>query len=179
MKLHKGCTNFCRYSRDRNVAAADLLLFYAHTDNFVEANSYSSFSSSPITVYARELGGRTPRANLSSAKVAEGIEVLKEAMCAPCAPLVNPQPNGEGNNGSDSGSGSGSETGQDEICGADEAVAKYTKTYGGAYVLSQLLSWHKGGLGVEENLPWEVRPLTPSRPLSTSLLLTLRSCRRR
>ena len=150
MKLHKGCKSVCRFSRDRNVAAADLLLFYAHTDNFVEASSYSSFSSSPVTVYARELGGRTPRANLSSAKATEGIELRKEAMCKPCNPkpaALNTQPYGEVS--------CGSETDKDEICGADEAVAQYTKTYHGGYVLSQLLSWHKGGLGVEEKLPWE------------------------
>lgn len=46
----------CPFSRDRHLVAADLLLLYSHTDNFIDTQEYSTFSSSPILVYARELG---------------------------------------------------------------------------------------------------------------------------
>ena len=67
LKLQKNCVAECAFNRDRHVAAADLLLLYAHTDNFVVSRGYSSFESSPTVVYARELGGRVPRSKLKEA----------------------------------------------------------------------------------------------------------------
>ena len=52
----------------RHRAAADLLLFYANTDTFVQATAYKSFESSPITVYSRELGNEVPRSVMRAAK---------------------------------------------------------------------------------------------------------------
>lgn len=42
-------------------AAADLCLFYAYTDTFFQMNPYIEIESSPIEVYARELGNSVPR----------------------------------------------------------------------------------------------------------------------
>ena len=56
--IYKLCsdTKPAPFSWERHAAAADLLLFYQCTTNFVEVSGYSTFSSDPVMVFARELG---------------------------------------------------------------------------------------------------------------------------
>jgi hypothetical protein len=42
-------------------ATADLLLMYAHTTTFFRLKPFHQFDSTPIEVYARELGNEVPR----------------------------------------------------------------------------------------------------------------------
>jgi hypothetical protein len=47
----------------------------------------------------------------------------------------------------------GSSSVNEPLCDGEEPVAIYTKRYRPDYILSQLLSWHKGGIDVPDGLP--------------------------
>jgi len=71
-------------------AAADLLLIYAHTSTFFTLKPYTSIESSPVEVYARELGNAVPvsvveKADAESETSSQGIEKPAAPLCVPCA----------------------------------------------------------------------------------------------
>ena len=114
--------------------AADLLLLYATTSNFFAINPYATLESTPIEVYARELGNAVP-------KTAIDEELLSDSDGT--APKPNPS------------SAKAKSAAMDEtlLCSPDDVVAKVTVQYSGEYVLSQLLQWYNGGIGQKPGLP--------------------------
>lgn len=132
-----------RKSRYMLEATADLLLMYANTNTFFLLEPFRHFDSTPIDVYARELGnevpcnfalnsqngiGLTPDEVTSVGDSGEGLRVVESA-------------------------GKVKATRSNAFCPPDEVIDKVTVEYTGEYVLSQLLQWFNGGIGQKKGLP--------------------------
>jgi hypothetical protein len=124
------------------LAVADLLLFYAQTTNFFLIQSYKPLRSTPIEVYARELGNAVPRSAMDSgSRSSEGsrdqpksIETVSEAKVSEASdrsPKLT----------------------QPDLCEPDDIIAEVSVEYRGDFVLSQLLQWYNGGIGLKPGLP--------------------------
>ena len=223
-------------------AAADLLLMYAHTSTFFFLDPYFSFKSSPVEVYARELGNAVPLSIIGNVNAArkdtssdcsgrtvdtihaaggqvstkqhhgqdlprkpakpssfarrgkgcgfcEGCKTIDD--CGKCICCLDKPKFGGKNirkqkckvrrctrNGvpekkmKDAASDAGDEEkkksylydsvssfdhGQDcndtELCAPDDVITSVTVQYSGDYVLSSLLQWYTGGIGLKPGLP--------------------------
>jgi hypothetical protein len=115
-------------------AAADLLLLYANTSNYFVVNPYTKLESTPVEVYARELGNVVPKAAIDA-------ELLP--------PDLSADVDGESTELKPKASNSKSP----DVCSPDDVVAKVAVRYGGEYVVSQLLQWFNGGIGQKPGLP--------------------------
>lgn len=140
-------------------AAADLLLLYARTNNFFVLQKYRPLQSTPVEVYARELGNVVPRSVIDEGlrddsdgptTVAIGRTIMKVGTdrsptewdafkCFHSADSPTSLPYLER-------IASGS-------CAPDDIVAKVAVRYEEDYVLSQLLQWYNGGIGQKPGLP--------------------------
>lgn len=142
-------------------SAADLLLAYAHTSTFFTLNPYCTFESTPIEVYARELGNSVPRS------LVEPKDCVKEAMTTsdgngslemmcdyndeekkePSPPVPK--------NKKISTSGKPKKDAENavEMCEPDEVITAVNVKYEGDYVLSCLLQWYLGGISLKSGLP--------------------------
>ncbi len=132
-------------------ATADLLLMYAHTTTFFLLEPFRQFDSTPIEVYARELGNQVPRHfSLRCQKCpcptpdvtdSNGGVLIDDSSCevleANSTKISTRIINQEG----------------DELCSPDDVIDKVTVGYSGEYVLSQLLQWVNGGIGQKKGLP--------------------------
>ena len=113
-------------------ATADMLLMYANTNTFFMLEPYRQFDSTPIEVYARELGNEVPRHfALNSKKSENAIPNVAEGGSDEDVQMED----------------------DDELCSPDDVIDKVTVDYGGDYVVSQLLQWVSGGIGVKKGLP--------------------------
>jgi hypothetical protein len=113
-------------------AAADTLLLYAHTSNFFTMIAYQPLESSPVDVYAREIGNSVPLSIIDEVVVdPRTTEEKNDNICERSAEDKNPS----------------------MICRPDDIVASVTVRYEGDYVLSQLLQWYNGGIGQKQGLP--------------------------
>ena len=114
--------------RDKFEAASDLLLCYAHTKHFFAINQYQAFESTPIEVYARELGNNVPRAKVEQVRkkrtFKSSVHIFEQV----------------------------SESSSD-CYEPEEAVASVSRNYSGDYALTQLLYWFNGGIGTKPGLP--------------------------
>jgi hypothetical protein len=132
-------------------ATTDLLLMYAHTATFFMLEPFRQFDSTPIEVYARELGNQVPR-----------------HFSLHCQKCPSPTPDVADSNGgvlikdtsfkvleANSTKISTKIINQkvDELCSPDDVIDKVTVGYAGEYVLSQLLQWVNGGIGQKKGLP--------------------------
>jgi len=130
-------------------AVADLLLLYAHTNNFFVLQPYRALQSTPIEVYARELGNAVP---LSAIDVG-----LKEDGSEPTTVAVGLTPVKEAPDQSSTAAEPGSQerkpSASTDLCAPDAIVAKVSVRYQGDYVLSQLLQWYNAGIGQKPGLP--------------------------
>jgi hypothetical protein len=117
---------------DRGIllAVADLLLFYAQTTNFFIIQPYKPLTSTPIEVYARELGNTVPRSAMDVGS--RSAEASRD----------RPKP-----------SDAASKFSEPELCEPDDVIAEVSVDYRGDYVLSQLLQWYNGGIGLKPGLP--------------------------
>lgn len=135
--------------------SADVLLMYAHTHNFFSLNPYAVLESSPIEVYARELGNDVPRSVVDSdVTFSDGTSgnSNKSGEVSPTSPVrVNEKNQDEGGSGSKPKKTSRKKI--EEQCCPEEVVAKVRVRYRGDYVLSQLLQWYNGGMGQKPGLP--------------------------
>ena len=135
-------------------ATADLLLMYAHTTTFFRLKPFHQFDSTPIEVYARELGNEVPR-HFS----------LQCQECTRPVPFVASSDGGVLNNSSaptfELKESDNTEAppevinavGLDELCSPDDVIKNVIVDYSGDYVLSQLLQWVNGGIGQKKGLP--------------------------
>lgn len=113
-------------------AAADVLLLYAHTSNFFIMKTYKSLDSTPVEVYAREIGNGVPLSVIDEVVLGpDSTEGKKDRICGSSAEEKPPN----------------------RICLPDDIVASVTVRYEGDYVLSQLLQWYNGGIGQKQGLP--------------------------
>jgi len=136
---------------DRLEAASDMLLLYAKTANFFEIKPYISLSSSPIDVYARELGDVTTQIpsglNKSESKAACVSSNYKVESLSDYQPIlssssaVSSYP--ENSNG----------TQYEPLLNPDQVIASLTVEYKEDYVLSLLLQWFTGGMSLSPCLP--------------------------
>ena len=117
--------------------AADVLLMYACTTHFFAVNPYNSLESSPIEVYARELGNNVPKNVVDSE---ESVEGNSPSGSQPDAVTVQNEET-PGRNGSVA------------RCEPDDIVSRVSVQYRGDYVLSQLLQWYNGAIGQKPGLP--------------------------
>lgn len=108
-------------------AAADVLLMYANTSTFFLLQPYSPLKSTPVNVFARELGNSVPRTVID--KEVESMDPVKpEEMGA-------------------------SDSKGTPACDPEEIVSSVSIRYEGEYVLSQLLQWYNAGIGLTPGLP--------------------------
>jgi hypothetical protein len=121
-------------------AAADLLLLFAHTSNYFLLKPYESLTSTPIEVYARELGNAVPRTVIDPDLANDMNRLHPETT--------------DSSHLTASEAESSSEKGQtDDLCLPDDIVAKVSVKYRGDFVLSQLLQWNTSGIGQKPGLP--------------------------
>ena len=138
-------------------AAADLLLLYARTGTFFVLKPYQSLTSSPVEVYAREIGNAVPRSAVDASREGSSAKSGND-------PLSEQPP--EANASSEPQEVIGSSGDKDkippsrqqdsksgELCMPDDIVAEVSVKYEGDYVLSQLLQWYNGGIGLQPGLP--------------------------
>lgn len=150
-------------------ATADALLFYAHTTNFFALRAYRGLESTPVDVYARELGNNVPRSVVDESVAVQehseksGSEFLRDQ--SPSSSCVGEQSSSMQTlgavEGPKSGKGSRDEPkeaatdvfSEESMCQPDDIVASVAVRYQGDYVLSQLLQWYNGGIGQKPGLP--------------------------
>eukprot|EP00934_Nitzschia_sp_Nitz4_P006918 Nitzschia sp. Nitz4//scaffold41_size133979//27876//35172//NITZ4_003333-RA/size133979-snap-gene-0.98-mRNA-1//1//CDS//3329551428//6908//frame0 len=127
--------------------AADLLLIYAQTGNFFSVKPYAPLRSSPIEVYARELGNSVPVSVVDEEEQCGNCEAISPGVCS---------------TGLDSPSAASHETahgskhsrkGKNRFCNPEDIISNVAIDYQGDYVISQLLQWYNAGVGQKPGLP--------------------------
>lgn len=119
--------------------AADLLLMYARTSTFFALNGFQLLKSSPIEVYARELG---------NAVQTSAIDIPKKE-----------HSDGSASDTRDSQAMEVDTTNKTQkkqkarLCEPDDIIAEVAVTYQGDYVVSQLLQWYNAGIDQKPGLP--------------------------
>ena len=132
-------------------AAADLLVFYARTSTFFELVPYSPLKSTPIGVYARELGNAVPKSKIEVAHA--NVHDSSEGVVLVATTQVNvSQASEDETDKIPSSPGTKSWTIED-LCEPDDVITNVTVGYDGDFVLSQLLQWYNGGIGQKPGLP--------------------------
>ncbi|KAL7541614.1 hypothetical protein ACHAXR_011069, partial [Thalassiosira sp. AJA248-18] len=135
-------------------ATADLLLMYASTNTFFLLEPFRQFDSTPIEVYARELGNQVPRhfafnSQKSACPTPEAVDsngdVSMEKSC--CDLEIEDKTKTSAKIVKDK------KESADDLCSPDDVIDKVTVDYSGEYVLSQLLQWVNGGIGKKKGLP--------------------------
>eukprot|EP00804_Cyclotella_cryptica_P023246 CCRYP_000433-RA/>CCRYP_000433-RA protein AED:0.02 eAED:0.02 QI:325/1/1/1/1/1/5/149/3140 len=142
-------TNF-RRQRYMLEATADLLLMYASTHTFFLLEPFTQFDSTPIEVYARELGNEVPR-HLASSDENNSEKVHNRLDAGEQCHVGNVDDKARA---ASSMPVRGALNGQtDEFCSPEDVITSVTVSYSGEYVLSQLLQWFNGGIGQNSGLP--------------------------
>ena len=129
-------------------ASADVVLMYAHTQNFFSICPYASLESSPIEIYARELGNNVPRSVIDSEVTYADDSDPKSSKQRKAAALTSPVSEKETIKPKKI-----SRRKSEEKCNPEDVVAEVKVSYQGDYVLSQLLQWYNGGMGQKPGLP--------------------------
>ena len=148
-------------------AAADLLLFFAHTTTFFAIRPYTPLESTPIEVYARELGNSVPLSVIETAhkensrgldkderlasKTNDGDQSDGDACTLSSVAESLPEPIHSCETADSERKSSKSKKGG--FCKPDDIITNVTITYRGDYVVSQLLQWYNGGIGQKPGLP--------------------------
>ena len=133
--------------------AADLLLFYAKTSTFFSLQSYRSLTSSPIEVYARELGNTVPSSAIDLPKTTSQIDDSKS--CQQEDALVENDENyriQSSHSDTDALNRMSKKT-KCRLCEPDDIIAEVAVEYQGDYVVSQLLQWYNAGIDQKPGLP--------------------------
>jgi hypothetical protein len=127
--------------------AADLLLMYARTSTFFTLNAYQPLKSSPIEVYARELGNAVPRSAIDLPK--------KEDPRTACDSASDRDDDAKGHSHPmdvDTTSKTQKKS-KSRLCEPDDIISEVAVAYQGDYVLSQLLQWYNAGIDQKPGLP--------------------------
>jgi Protein SET DOMAIN GROUP 2 C-terminal/CW-type Zinc Finger/SET domain len=135
--------------------AADLLLLYVKTGHFFVIKTYEVLRSSPIEVYARELGNAVPASTID-------MELRKEPESARSSvvnsPIQSPGHDGDEDLKDDVMEGSCGISDKKsrqfcKLCQPEDIISNVVVEYQGDYVLSQLLQWYNAGIGQKPGLP--------------------------
>ena len=136
-------------------SAADLLLMYAHTSTFFSLKPYRTFESTPIEVYARELGNAVPRSLVEGAGPAGAVSqtaVSQTDKGVPESSGTETTTNTAAAVTQAGATGTNVNT-EGDICEPDQVVTCVNVAYPGHYVLSCLLQWYLGGTSLKSGLP--------------------------
>ena len=131
-------------------ATADLLLMYASTNTFFLLEPFRQFDSTPIEVYARELGNEVPR-HFAFNSQKDPVDSEGDALVQ--QPAENTAIVDENIKTILKNNKAKKEEGSEKLCSPDDVVDKVAVDYSGEYVLSQLLQWVNGGIGQKKGLP--------------------------
>lgn len=129
--------------------AADLLLLYARTGHFFSMQAYHPLKSSPIEVYARDLGNAVPASTIDH-------ELIKEPESAVSSPGLCTSRDGDNDSiESKSTEENAIQTNRrsKKLCNPEDIISNVVIEYQGDYVLSQLLQWYNAGIGQKPGLP--------------------------
>lgn len=143
--------------RFRLQATADLLLMYQQTSTFFVANHYKPLESTPIDVYARELGNAVPKSAIDNSTDRETKTIAPEPgesdeRNQESVGLENVAP-AVADNDTQIGLPVTHGSSATKMCNPDDIIANVAVRYDGDYVLSQLLQWYNGGIGQKQGLP--------------------------
>jgi hypothetical protein len=138
--------------------AADLLLMYARTSTFFRLVPYEPLQSSPIEVYAREVGNNVPcsvidkKEESGHPRMNSSTERFSEA-----APAVESVPDDDMSENSSKADGiceiKYKRSKSSRVCDPEDIISEVVVDYQGDYVLSQLLQWYNAGLDQKPGLP--------------------------
>jgi CW-type Zinc Finger len=136
-------------------AAADILLLYARTTNFFKVVPYTVLESTPIEVYARELGNNIQVKDMTHVKEDKPQRSTNVILVDDLNPVkgfcyVN---SNEKKSDEYPSEVIKKRKHEKEFCDPEAVVANVKIKYGGDYVLSQLLQWFNGGIGQKPGLP--------------------------
>jgi hypothetical protein len=140
-------------------AAADLLLLYARTSNFFVLKPYRTLTSSPVEVYARELGNAVPRSVIDIAPDGDAAVSVDSERALKEVGQLEDESDSERPEMVERSCSSEKKSSQKQapkpagLCMPDDIVAEVSISYDGDYVLSQLLQWYNGGIGQSPGLP--------------------------
>jgi hypothetical protein len=136
-------------------AAADILLMHARTSTFFKLVPYSPLESTPIEVYARELGNIVPRLKIDSVQHTKTEDSTNIVLVN--QKVQNPDFDADMLTKGTANGHARKRQKRTELtenhCDPDEVIAKVTVFYKGDYVFSQLLQWFNGGIGHRDDLP--------------------------
>lgn len=121
-------------------AIADILLLYARTSTFFKIVPYCNLESTPVEVYARELGNKVPWSKIMKTDNSNNENGSKNVEI-----VIDPKQSRKVHKAS--------RRKDEKFCDPDEVVAKVNVQYSGDYVVSQLLQWFNGGIGHKPGLP--------------------------
>ena len=147
--------------------AADLLLMYAKTSTYFALKPYKPLKSTPIEVYARELGNEVPKESIDEnlrrePEIDETASTEKkedELTFQEASLLTNPRTShnlllcDHKNDETDGSEKATKKHKQSRLCEAEDIITEVAVEYQGDYVLSQLLQWSNGGIGQKPGLP--------------------------
>jgi hypothetical protein len=131
---------------------------YGRTGTFFIPNHYKSLESTPIEVYARELGNSVPKSAIDQATVKEdknnptpleSVDVVHEDELE----RQNKNDSDIADEERESFSATALHSGSNKLCSPDDIIAHVAVRYDGDYVLSQLLQWYNAGIGQKKGLP--------------------------
>eukprot|EP00980_Cylindrotheca_fusiformis_P029509 scaffold23496_cov188-Cylindrotheca_fusiformis.AAC.7 len=124
--------------------AADLLLMYARTSTFFSLNAYQPLKSSPIEVYARELGNAVPKS---------AIDIPKEEDPTRTCDNTSDGESSQPQSMDIDGTNKAQRKAKSSLCKPDDIIAEVAVAYQGDYVVSQLLQWYNAGIDQKPGLP--------------------------
>mmetsp|Transcript_10662 Transcript_10662/g.16290 ORF Transcript_10662/g.16290 Transcript_10662/m.16290 type:complete len:2385 (+) Transcript_10662:186-7340(+) len=132
-------------------AIADILLLYARTSTFFNIVPYSNIESTPVEVYARELGNKVPWSKILKTENANddkstNVELIIDPKQSKLVDIENRPSNALKTKREKKAKA-------ETFCDPDEVVAKVNVQYTGDYIVSQLLQWFNGGIGQKQGLP--------------------------
>jgi hypothetical protein len=140
-------------------AAADLLLLYARTSNFFVLKPYQTLISSPVEVYARELGNSVPRSAIDRAPDGDAVVSVDTERSLNEVGQLEDESDSQQPETTERFCSSEKKSSQKqapksaELCMPDDIVAEVSIRYDGDFVLAQLLQWYNGGIGQAPGVP--------------------------
>jgi hypothetical protein len=124
--------------------AADLLLMYRRTSTFFKLVPYESLQSTPIEVYAREVGNSVPRSV---------IERKEKNGMLPEFKINGNEPDVDMSDENSNDLKLQKEPKRTGLCEPEDIISEVVVDYQGDYVLSQLLQWYNAGIDQKPGLP--------------------------
>jgi hypothetical protein len=128
--------------------AADLLLMYMRTSTFFRLVPYEHLQSTPIEVYAREIGNKVPRSCMDEKK---NPDTFSE--CAGRTSELIGSTKHDDSSGGDNKVKPPKKAKATGFCKPEDIISEVFVDYQGDYVLSQLLQWYNAGIDQKPGLP--------------------------